>query len=97
MNEDMTRPHLRPRLLSNFSRSTTDEGSDQPFGFGGVQNVIRPPPPPFALLPAEVNEDTEPSYSEKVVQFLRQPNIFNVLRERSGESVTFDLRSDVNL
>ena len=51
------------------------------------------PPPPPLIAPG----NTENNYRERVIQFLRQPDIFDQLEERSRNDVPRALRSGVNL
>lgn len=65
------------------------------FRMGGA---VSPSPGP-APSPAPVNGHAEPpvAYNDKVVAFLRQPNIHEILRERNGQAmVSRQLRDKVN-
>ena len=76
----------RPRVFSQFSRQSPErERAGQVRGravsFGGTYSA-----------PPSSNEEDSDSYSGRVVQFLRQPGIFEQLRSRTGEPVSASLR-----
>lgn len=56
-----------------------------------------PPPRPPALPRLQVGSPEVPvAYNEKVVAFLRQPNILEILRERHGTTCSRSLREKIN-
>jgi E3 ubiquitin-protein ligase HECW2 len=56
-----------------------------------------PPPRPAALPRLHVGSPEVPvAYNEKVVAFLRQPNILEILRERHGTTCSRSLREKIN-
>lgn len=56
-----------------------------------------PPPRPAALPRLQVGSPEVPvAYNEKVVAFLRQPNILEILRERHGTNCSRSLREKIN-
>lgn len=79
----------RRRVFSQFSRQSREEGEGQARGrsvsFGGI---VTRPPPPHATPPQEERND----FSERVVTFLRQPDIFEQLESRTGEVPSQALR-----
>lgn len=64
-----------------------------------VQDLVAPlpPPRPAALPRLQVGSPEVPvAYNEKVVAFLRQPNILEILRERHGTNCSRSLREKIN-
>lgn len=64
--------------------------------FGGVYPSSRPPgprPPPSNWGVGPQVQEREGDYSQRVVMFLRQPDIFEQLESRMGEAVSDTLRS----
>lgn len=56
-----------------------------------------PPPRPAALPRLNIGSPEVPvAYNEKVVAFLRQPNILEILRERHGTTCSRSLREKIN-
>lgn len=56
-----------------------------------------PPPRPAALPRLHAGSPEVPvAYNEKVVAFLRQPNILEILRERHGTTCSRSLREKIN-
>lgn len=56
-----------------------------------------PPPRPAALPRLHIGSPEVPvAYNEKVVAFLRQPNILEILRERHGTTCSRSLREKIN-
>jgi hypothetical protein len=56
-----------------------------------------PPPRPAALPRVHLGSPEVPvAYNEKVVAFLRQPNILEILRERHGTTCSRSLREKIN-
>lgn len=59
--------------------------------------VPLPPPRPAALPRLNIGSPEVPvAYNEKVVAFLRQPNILEILRERHGTTCSRSLREKIN-
>lgn len=59
--------------------------------------VPLPPPRPAALPRLHLGSPEVPvAYNEKVVAFLRQPNILEILRERHGTTCSRSLRDKIN-
>lgn len=57
----------------------------------------QPPPRPAALPRLHIGSPEVPvAYNEKVVAFLRQPNILEILRERHGTTCSRSLREKIN-
>lgn len=57
----------------------------------------QPPPRPAALPRLQIGSPEVPvAYNEKVVAFLRQPNILEILRERHGTTCSRSLRDKIN-
>lgn len=79
---------MDPRLPIDFSRSRRR-----------IQDTPVPPPPPrpAALPRLHIGSPEVPvAYNEKVVAFLRQPNILEILRERHGTTCSRSLREKIN-
>lgn len=63
-----------------------------------VGDAFTPLPPPRPALPRlQIGSPEVPvAYNEKVVAFLRQPNILEILRERHGTTCSRSLREKIN-
>lgn len=70
---------------------------DSPRSRRRLQDVPSIPPRPPALPRLSVASPEVPiAYNEKVVAFLRQPNILEILRERHGTNCSRSLREKIN-
>jgi E3 ubiquitin-protein ligase HECW2 len=79
--------YMDPRLPIDFSRSRRRLHDQAPL----------PPPRPAALPRLHIGSPEVPvAYNEKVVAFLRQPNILEILRERHGTTCSRSLREKIN-
>jgi E3 ubiquitin-protein ligase HECW2 len=78
---------MDPRLPIDYSRSRRRMQDQAPI----------PPPRPAALPRLHIGSPEVPvAYNEKVVAFLRQPNILEILRERHGTTCSRSLREKIN-
>lgn len=78
---------MDPRLPVDCARSRRRAQDQAPM----------PPPRPAALPRLQVGSPEVPvAYNEKVVAFLRQPNILEILRERHGTNCSRSLREKIN-
>lgn len=79
---------MDPRLPIDYPRSRRLPRENQP---------PLPPPRPAALPRLNIGSPEVPvAYNEKVVAFLRQPNILEILRERHGTTCSRSLREKIN-
>lgn len=80
---------MDPRLPIDCPRNRRRPQSDQ------ADRAPMPPPRPAALPRLHIGSPEVPvAYNEKVVAFLRQANILEILRERHGSSRS--LREKIN-
>jgi E3 ubiquitin-protein ligase HECW2 len=63
-----------------------------------IQESVPVPPPRPPTLPRLVGSEPEVpiAYNEKVIAFLKQPNILEILRERHGTNCSRSLREKIN-
>lgn len=79
---------MDPRLPIDYTRSRRRVQENQ---------APLPPPRPAALPRLNIGSPEVPvAYNEKVVAFLRQPNILEILRERHGTTCSRSLREKIN-